>query len=104
MPQEGRGQVGTHCLEDQIPHGSHHPASKTRTRTPNLRMYDRFALIQRDLCRVEGQVLENAINTLAGSSNRYALNLLLGPGHWVATVGATAYVTCCQGFQAARIE
>ncbi len=39
-----------------------------------------------------------------GSGYRYALNSLLGPGHRVTTVGATAYVTRCQGVQAARIE
>ncbi len=59
----------------------------------NLRMYDRFALIQQDPCKVERQVLENATNTLVGSNNRYALNSLLGPGHRVTTVGTTAYVT-----------
>ncbi len=70
----------------------------------NLHMYDRFAIIQQDLCKVEQQVLENSINTLAGSSNQYALNSLLGPGHHVTTVGAAAYVTRCQRVQAARIE
>ncbi len=67
-------------------------------------MYDWFALIQQDLCRVEWQVLENAINTLAGSSNRYALNSLLGPSHRVTTMGETAYVTQCQGLQATRVK
>ncbi len=70
----------------------------------NLQMYDWFTLIQQDLCRVEWQVLENAINTLAGSNNQYALNSLLGPGHWVTTVGATACVTQCQGLQAAQVK
>ncbi len=70
----------------------------------NLCMYDRFAIIQQDLCKVERQVLENAINTLASSGNRYALNSLLGPGHHVTTVGATAYITRCQRVQAARIK
>ena len=64
----------------------------------------RFAIIQQDLCKVERQVLENAINTLAGSGNWYTLNSLLGPGHHVTTVGATAYVTRCQRVQAAQIE
>ncbi len=70
----------------------------------NLRMYDRFAIIQQDLCKVERQILENAINTLAGSGNRYALNSLLRPGHRVTTVGAAAYITRCQRVQATRIE
>ncbi len=70
----------------------------------NLRMYNWFALIQHDLCKVERQVLKNALNTLARSNNRYTLNSLLGPGHRVTTVGATAYVTRCQGLQATRIE
>ncbi len=70
----------------------------------NFRMYYRFTLMQQDLCKVETQVLENALNTLARSNNRYALNSLLGPRHRVTTVGATTYVTRCQGLQAARIE
>ncbi len=53
---------------------------------------------------MERQVLENAINTLASSGNRYALNSPLGPGHHITTVGAAAYVMRCQRVQAARIE
>ncbi len=58
----------------------------------NLKVYNRFALTQQDLCTVERQVLENALNTLAGSNNKYALNSLLGRGHRVTTVGTTAYM------------
>ncbi len=49
-------------------------------------------------------VHENALNTVAGSSNYYPLNSLLGPGHQVTTVGATKYVTQYQCLQAAWAE
>ena len=70
----------------------------------NLRMYRSFATIHRKICEIERKTLENALTTLAGGQNRYALHSLLGPGHRVTRLGAVAYVYKCKPVNAARAE
>ncbi len=70
----------------------------------NLRMYRSFATIHGKICEVERKTLENALTTLAGGQNRYALHSLLGPGHRVTRLGAVAYVYKCKPVNAARAE
>ncbi len=72
--------------------------------TTNMRMYERFAQVQRGLCDLERKVLDNTLTDLRDSDGRYALNNLLGPGHRVTTSGATAYVTRCQPTPATRTD
>ncbi len=59
-------------------------------------MYNRFAIIQQDLCKLERRVLENALAILSRGGNRHALNNLVGPGHRVTVAGSVAYVTKCE--------
>ncbi len=56
------------------------------------------------VCEIEQKTLENALTTLAGGQNRYALHSLLGPGHRVTRLGAAAYVYKSKPVNAARAE
>ncbi len=64
----------------------------------------RARTIHRKICEIERKTLENALTTLAGGQNRYALHSLLGPGHRVTRLGAVAYVYKCKPVNAARAE
>ncbi len=70
----------------------------------NLHMYRSFATIHRKICEVERKTLENALTTLAGGQNQYALHSLLRPGHRVTRLGAVAYVYKCRPVSTARAE
>ncbi len=70
----------------------------------NLRMYRSFATTHRKICEIERKTLENALTTLAGGHNRYALHSLLGPGHRVTHLGEVAYVYKCKPVNAAWAE
>ena len=86
-----------HLIAQQMQLGYTHLAT-------NLRMYRSFATIHRKICEIERKTLENALTTLAGGQNRYALHSLLGLGHRVTRLGAVAYVYKCKPVNAARAE
>ena len=70
----------------------------------NLRMYERFDVLQMELCKLERKTLFNKIQGLAGTGNPYAMLDLYGPGHTVLVAGAAAYIVRCQEVEVARVE
>ena len=70
----------------------------------NLRMYDRFEAVQRDLCETDRKVLSTRLQLMSGSHNPHSLNDLMGPGHSVQVAGAVAYVTQCVLVEAIKVE
>ena len=65
----------------------------------NVRMYQYFEDLHSDICKVERMVLSNTLLDLAGGNN-LALLHMIGFGYDITTVGATAYITKCEGIQA----
>ncbi len=70
----------------------------------NLRMYDRFELVQNDLCSLERTVLHTKLQALSGASNDYSLVDILGKGHHVFSMGSTAYVASCVAVEAQKAD
>ena len=73
-------------------------ASRTQTQLgwlnlgTNLRVQQRFQLVQSELCQLERKILSNTLRDLAGGNSRYALYDAVGIGHAFYKAGATAYV------------
>ena len=70
----------------------------------NMRMYDRFELVQNDLCSLERTVLHTKLQALSGASNDYSLVDILGKGHHVFSMGTVAYVASCIAVEAQKAD
>ena len=69
----------------------------------NMRMHNRFELIQSDLCEVDRRILYSRLQTLA-ADNPYALLDIYGPGHIIDVAGAAAYITKCADVDVRRVD
>jgi len=70
----------------------------------NMRTYQRFEVMQADMCRLERSGLHARLQSIAGSSNPYALSDIIGKGHMVYGGGAAAYLARCQPVEATKAE
>ena len=70
----------------------------------NIRMYNRFETVQRDLCETDRRVLSTRLQAAPGSHNPHSFNDFLGPGHSVQVAGAAAYVTRCVLVEAIKVD
>lgn len=70
----------------------------------NMRTYDRFAVVQKDLCEVEHKLLTARLHRIASQGDPYALLDLFGPGHDLYRAGAVVYLVRCRAVSVRRIS
>jgi len=58
-------------------------------------MYDRFAMVQAEMCRLDKITQNLKLQAISGANNPYSLIDIYGPGHTVHVAGAVAYITRC---------
>ena len=62
----------------------------------NRRMYDRFEVVQNDVCQLERKMLQNRLHSVAAENDPYALQDLFGMGHDLLRAGAVVYLVKCE--------
>ncbi len=67
-------------------------------------MYDRFELVQNNLCSHKRTVLHTKLQALSGASNDHSLVDILGKSHHVFSMGTVAYVASCIAVKAQKAD
>ena len=62
----------------------------------NRRMYDRFEVVQNDVCILERKLLQARLHSIAADNDPYALQDLFGQGHDLLRAGAVVYLVRCK--------
>ncbi len=70
----------------------------------NMRMYNRFELVQNDLGSLKRTVLHTKLRALSGASNDYSLVDILGKGHLLFNMDPVVYVASCIAVEAQKAD